>query len=124
MRDAVDALIEIAPALAVAVVALGVAAYLVILGLAAFGSKEANSTAGRLRTWVVSAGAQNIGLPAAAMAAFAVVATLLRAFPPTDANGQISFRAFGLEFTGPSGPITVWLICFLAFVIALRLLRS
>jgi hypothetical protein len=124
MRDAMNTLIVIAPALAVAVVALGIAAYLVILGLAAFGSKEPNSMAGRLRTWVVSAGAQNIGLPAAAMAAFAVVATLLRAFPPTDANGQLSLRAFGLEFTGPSGPITLWLICFMVIVIALRLLRG
>src|SRR5271166_2308927 len=103
MRGAVNALIEIAPALAIAVVAVGIAAYLVILGLAAFGSKESNSTAARLRTWVGSAPAQNIGLPAAAMAAFAVVAILLHAFPPADSNGQLSFKAFGLEFTGPSG---------------------
>ena len=119
-----NALIQIAPALAIAVVVLGIAAYLVILGLAAFGSKEPNSTAARLRIWVGSAPAQNIGLPAAAMAAFAVVAILLRAFPPADANGQLSFRAFGLEFTGPSGPITLWLVCFLGLVFALRLLRS
>jgi hypothetical protein len=119
-----NTLIEIAPALAVAVVVLGIAAYLVVLGLAAFGSGGSNSTASRLRTWVGSAPAQNVGLPAAAMAAFAVVAILLHAFPPADANGQLSFKAFGLEFTGPSGPITLWLICFLGFVFALRILRS
>jgi hypothetical protein len=118
-----DALIQIAPALAVAVVILGVAAYLIVLGLAAFGSHRAHSTASRLRAWVASAPAQNIGLPAAAMSAFAVVAILLRAFPPADANGPLSLKAFGLEFTGPSGPITLWLLCFLGFAVALRLLR-
>jgi hypothetical protein len=120
----VNTLLEIAPALAIAVVAVGIAGYLVILGMAAFGSKDPSSNGARLRTWIGSAPAQNIGLPAAAMAAFAVVAILLRAFPPNaDAAGSFSFKAFGLEFTGPSGPITLWLICFLAFVIALKLLR-
>jgi hypothetical protein len=65
----VNTLLEIAPALAIAVVALGIAVYLVILGLAAFGSKDPGSTGARLRTWIGSAPAQNIGLPAAAMAA-------------------------------------------------------
>jgi hypothetical protein len=58
------------------------------------------------------------------MSAFAIVAVLLKAFPPaTNAAGQLSLKAFGLEFSGPSGPITLWLLCFLGFVIALRLLR-
>jgi hypothetical protein len=118
-----NTLIETAPALAVAVVTIGIAAYLVMLGLAAFGSHGADSTASRLRTWIVSAPAQNLGLPVAAISAFALVAILLRAFPPADTNGQLSLKAFGLEFTGPSGPITLWLICFLGFVFALRLLR-
>lgn len=118
-----NVLIEIAPSLAIAVVVLGIVAYLIILGFAAFGSGGSNSTADRLRTWVGSAPAQNIGLPAAAMAAFALVAILLHAFPTANSNGQLSFKAFGLEFTGPSGPITLWFICFLGFVFALRLLR-
>lgn len=117
-------LIDIAPAIAIAVVALGIVGYLVVLALSAFGSEAPNSTAARLRSWIVSAPAQNIGLPAAAMAAFAVVAILLRAFPPSaDVSGAFAFKAFGLEFTGPSGPITLWLVCFLAFVFALKLLR-
>ena len=57
------------------------------------------------------------------MAAFAIVAVLLQAFPAANAEGQLTFKAFGLEFTGPSGPITLWLLCFLTFVFALRLLR-
>ena len=56
----------------VAVVAIGVVGYLVIMGLAAFGSREPDSIADRLRTWVLSAPAQNIGLPSAAMASFAL----------------------------------------------------
>ncbi|MBV9286801.1 MAG: hypothetical protein JO288_03095 [Hyphomicrobiales bacterium] len=58
------------------------------------------------------------------MAAFAIVTILLRAFPSSQAgNDSLSFKAFGLEFSGPSGPITLWLMCFLGFVIALKLLR-
>lgn len=61
----------------------------------------------------------------AAISAFAIVAVLLRAFPPAlDASGQLELKAFGLEFSGPSGPITLWLMCFLGFVFALRMLRT
>ena len=117
-------LIDIAPALAVFVVVVGVIGYLAALALAAFGSGDQRSISGRLRTWFVSAPAQNIGAPSAAMVAFSVVAILLRAFPPSsNAEGLLSLKAFGLEFSGPSGPITLWLMCFLGFVIALRLLR-
>jgi hypothetical protein len=59
------------------------------------------------------------------ISAFAVVAVLLRAFPPNlGVDNALSFKAFGLEFSGPSGPITLWLICFLGLVVALKLLRA
>jgi hypothetical protein len=119
-----DALIEIAPALAVAAVGVGVIGYALAMALAAFVPGAQDSLPGRLRAWFQTAPAQNIGLPCAAISAFAIVAILLHAFPPTaDENGPFSFKAFGLEFSGPSGPITLWLLCFLAFVVALKLLR-
>ena len=118
-------LIQVAPDLAVLTVVVGVIGYLAALALAAFGSGGEGALSGRLRTWFVSAPAQNIGAPCAAMAAFSIVAILLRAFPPaSNAEGLLAFKAFGLEFSGPSGPITLWLMCFLGFVFALKLLRA
>lgn len=117
-------MIEIAPALAIAAVGVGLIVYALAIGLAAFYPGGQDSLGGRLRAWFLSAPAQNIGLPCAAISAFAIVAILLKAFPPTaTGGGDFSCKAFGLEFNGPSGPITLWLICFLAFVVALRLLR-
>jgi hypothetical protein len=121
----VNALIELAPAIATAAVSVGVLVYALAIALAAFAPGAQDSLPGRLRAWFQTAPAQNIGLPCAAISAFAIVAILLRAFPPSpNENGAFSFKAFGLEFSGPSGPITLWLICFLAFVVALKLLRA
>jgi hypothetical protein len=104
-------LIEYAPALAVLTVVIGALSYTVALLLAAFGSARQDTVSGRLRTWVVSAPAQNLGIPCATMAAFSIVAILLRAFPAsTNENGLLSFRAFGLEFSGPSEPVIVGLL--------------
>jgi hypothetical protein len=114
-------LIELAPTLAVFLVAAGVIMYMVAILVAAFGPTLSGSISERLRAWFISAPAQNIGLPCAALASFSIVALSLRAFPPADdGSGLLTLKAFGLEFSGLSGPITLWLMCFLAFVIALR----
>ncbi len=119
-----DNIIKYAPALAIALVALGVAGYAIALVLAAFFPGALSGRGAELAAWFTASAAQNIGLPWAAIFAFAVVAVLLRAFPPsTDSSGQLQLKAFGLEFSGPSGPITLWLMCFLGFVFALKLLR-
>jgi hypothetical protein len=119
-----EILIGIAPALTILAVGLGLVGYALALGLAAFGPADQGSLSGRLRAWFRSAPAQNLGLPCAAISAFAIVAILLRAFSPSPyENGVLSFKAFGLEFSGPSGPITLWVICFRAFAVALKLLR-
>ncbi|MGH6934776.1 MAG: hypothetical protein ACRED2_01090 [Methylocella sp.] len=115
---------EYAPALAIATVAIGLFGYLFALVLAAFLSRTEGSLGARLANWFTSAPAQNLGIPCAAVAAFAIVAVLLNAFPPaSNAAGQLAFKAFSLEFSGPSGPITLWLMCFLGFIFALKLLR-
>ena len=101
-----DTLIEIAPALATAVVTLGAIGYFVAMALAVI--LPGRQTPGqetlsvRLRAWFGAAPAQNLGLPCAAISAFAIVTILLRAFPlSANANGSLAFRAFGLEFSGP-----------------------
>jgi hypothetical protein len=114
-----------APALAITIVAIGLAGYVTALILAAFFPGALDGRGAQLAAWFTVAAAQNIGLPCAAISAFAIVAALLKAFPPsTDARGQLELKAFGLEFSGPSGPITLWLMCFLGFVLALKLLRA
>jgi hypothetical protein len=116
-------IIEYAPAAAIFLVAIGLLGYALALVLATFFSKEANSLGGRLAAWFKAAQAQNLGIPCSAISAFAITAVLLKAFVP-DPSGPLSLKAFGLEFSGPSGPITLWLMCFLGFVAAIRLLRA
>jgi hypothetical protein len=123
-RSFMDKVAKYAPAIAVTMVAIGLLGYLFALALAAFFPDAFGGRGAQLAAWFTSATAQNVGIPCAATAAFAIVAVLLKAFPPAkDANGQLSLKAFGLEFSGPSGPITLWLLCFMGFVIALKLLR-
>jgi hypothetical protein len=57
-----------------------------------------------------------IGVPfCGAMAAFIVL--LLRT-----TQGPIEFEALGFKFRGASGPIVMWVLCFLSFVAATKLL--
>jgi hypothetical protein len=118
-------LVEYAPGLAIGGVALGLLGYGIALVLAAFFSGEEGGLGKRLAFWFTTAPAQNLGIPCAAISSFAIVAALLKAFPMgSDEKGQLQLKAFGLEFSGPSGPITLWLICFLGFVFALKMLRT
>jgi hypothetical protein len=64
-----------------------------------------------------------IGIPCATVAAFGIVALLLRMFPPDTVSGSITIKLFGAEFTGPAGPVTLWLMCFLAFIFAVKTLH-
>ena len=123
-----EALVEIAPTFAIIIAALGILGYVVALALAVYlpasETTSKNSIGNKLRTWFEAAPAQNLGLPSAAIAAFVIVTVLLRAYPSApDASGSLAFKAFGLEFSGPSGPVTLWLLCFMGFVLALKLLR-
>jgi hypothetical protein len=57
-----------------------------------------------------------VGVPASAACAFIVV-VLLR-----QSQGPIYFEGLGFKFSGASGPVVLWVLCFLAFVAATRLL--
>jgi hypothetical protein len=64
-------------------------------------------------------------LPICAIAAFGVVG-LLQSLATGDkpADEKLSFTAFGLEFTGPAGPVTLWVVVYLVLVCSMRLVDS
>ncbi|QKD02169.1 hypothetical protein [Mesorhizobium loti] len=55
-----------------------------------------------------------IGLPAAAIASFAIIAVLRQA------AGPIEFEGFGFKFKGAAGPVILWIMCFLAMTTAIK----
>ena len=57
-----------------------------------------------------------LGVPWAGGAAFIVVLLLRSSF------GRIEYKILGMEFKGASGPIVLWVFCFLAEVLGIRLL--
>ena len=56
-----------------------------------------------------------VGLPAGAVAALFLVLILQAE------AGPIEFKAIGFEFKGASGPLVLWVACFLAIAAAIRL---
>jgi hypothetical protein len=57
-----------------------------------------------------------IGMPVSAAFAFLIVVFLRQT------EGPIEFKGLGFEFTGASGQVAMWVICFLAIAGALKLL--
>jgi hypothetical protein len=57
-----------------------------------------------------------IGLPSAAIAALCIVVFL------ESSSGPIQFEGLGFKFNGASGPIVLWVFCFLAIAGAIKLL--
>ena len=57
-----------------------------------------------------------IGLPCAAIVAFAIVVFLRQT------EGPIEFEAVGFKFKGASGQVAMWIACFLAIALAIWLL--
>ena len=97
-----DKVIEYAPAIALILVAIGLLGYAIALVLAAFFPRALGGRGAQLAAWFTTAPAQNLGLPCAVISAFAIIAVLLKAFPPASgASGQLELKAF----VGP-GPST------------------
>jgi hypothetical protein len=57
-----------------------------------------------------------VGLPISVAVAFCLVIIL------EATSGKVEFKALGFEFKGASGPIVLWVLSFLALVVALRVL--
>jgi hypothetical protein len=56
-----------------------------------------------------------VGLPLAAMASIFIV-TVFR----ITLGQKLSFSVFGMEFEGASGPVVLWVLCFLAITLAIN----
>ena len=57
-----------------------------------------------------------VGLPIATVAAFLLVSIL------QVTSGRIEFEGIGFKFRGASGPVVLWIACFIVFVIGIKLL--
>jgi hypothetical protein len=60
--------------------------------------------------------AASVGLPAAAAAALFIVLVL------KVTSGPIEFEGLGFRFKGASGPIVLWVMCFLSMVFGIKAL--
>ncbi|HKE94355.1 MAG TPA: hypothetical protein VKB34_08640 [Povalibacter sp.] len=117
-----DKIVGLGPAVGVTLCIVGLVGYLLAFVLAVFFSHTSLGT--NIKAAFEGNLAANVGIPCSALAAFALVGTLWRAFPPKQSDGQLQLKVFGLDFTGPSGPVTLWVVCFLAFIFAIRLLMK
>ena len=57
-----------------------------------------------------------VGIPMAALTAFCIVILL------QSTSGPIKFKILKLEFEGASGQVILWVFCFLAIVLSIKLL--
>lgn len=65
----------------------------------------------------------NIDILTAGLGSFGVVAIFWSAFSSgVGSNKTMMLEFMGLKFSGPSGPITLWVLCFLSIVLAMHLL--
>jgi hypothetical protein len=110
-------LTKAAPAIGVAIAIVGLLIYLTAGIIAVFGGQ------GPVNDILMGNPAANVGIPCSAFAAFVIVATLWKAHPPKSVDGQLSLKLFGLEFTGPAGPISLWVVCFLSLILAVNMLK-
>jgi hypothetical protein len=55
-----------------------------------------------------------VGLPSAAVASFFIVAT------PRQVSGPIEINTAAFKLKGASGPIVLWVVCFLAIAVAIK----
>lgn len=63
--------------------------------------------------------ASTVSLPMAAIAALFIVLTFR--FTTGD-QLEIGIKPLGVEFKGAAGPVIFWILCFLAFIVGLKLL--
>jgi hypothetical protein len=74
-------------------------------------------------TWVLTGHSPSymFALPICALTAFGIVAVLDAVTPQSSAT-TVDFTAFGLKFSGPAGPVTLWVVVYLTLVCSIRLI--
>jgi len=96
----------------------GVLFYALLLLTYSFGFKPAKK--------LLSSGSPSFmfGLPISGAVAFAIVCVLDTIAPATkDETGKLAFRALGLAFSGPAGPVTLWVVVYLTLIVSMRLTK-
>jgi hypothetical protein len=58
-----------------------------------------------------------VGIPSAIIASMGVIALFA-----ASVGGEFKLKVWGLSFEGPSAPITMWVVCFLAISLSLYML--
>ncbi len=77
------------------------------------------ATMGFLRSWRYSLGKHfpvTIGLPVAAVISLLLILVL------RETTGKLEFEALGFKFRGASGPVVLWVLCYLAITLSIKLL--
>ncbi len=94
---------------------------LIIYGVSLFAAFVLNvSHLSAFKTIIAENLGRNVGLPASAVGAFCIVIIFWELFPPQQLEQGVSLELFGLAFTGPTGPVTLWIACYLAFVLSIK----
>jgi hypothetical protein len=116
-----ESFLEITKQVVIVVSVFGVVMYAGLLLGYALGNKRAKDILGRGNPSFM------FGLPISAAIAFAIVCVFETVAPGTAAaadGGKLSFTAFGAAFTGPAGPTTLWVVCYLTLVASMRILNG
>jgi hypothetical protein len=78
---------------------------------------ESRASDGWLNTLLQDHYPAMVGIPLMAMAAFCIVISFKVAV-----GSPLEFEALGFKFRGASGPVIMWILCFLVLTLALRVL--
>ena len=107
-----ELLINIVTAVTIGLLILGLGAYGILLIGYMFNVAQAKKIVDEWQD-------HTFEVPMSGVAAFAIV-SMLRA----SENGALEFKAFGLEFDGPAGPTTLWVVVYLTIVVSFKLLKK
>jgi hypothetical protein len=98
------------------IIAIGLAVCAVIGTIAMFAILWRNRYDPVLTGFIMRHFAAIVGLPAAAAAAFIIVAIFRQG------EGPLEFSGLGFHFKGAAGEVVLWVLCFLIVTISIRLL--
>lgn len=105
----------------IAIIFIVIGAYLLLLATYIVARISNASALQTVISLVHEAGSANIfGLPIAAGAAFGIVTLFEHLSSAKRADGDITFKIFGLQFSGPAGPTTLWIACFLTLLVGIK----
>ncbi|WP_333571283.1 hypothetical protein [Sphingomonas sp.] len=105
----------------IAMIFIVLVAYIGLLGFYIF-ARISDAEGFKHFTFLIQeAGATNLfGVPLAAGAAFGIVTLFEHLSAARRLDGDIAFKIFSLQFSGPAGPATLWIACFLTLLVGIK----